>query len=186
MRMDPGAGRTAADLLATLDEPELREILWRFGEERRARTIARAIVRERATRPIERTSHLAQIVVRAMGPAARDWRIHPATRTFQALRIAVNEELVGLSAAIEDAVGLLRPGGRIAVIAFHSLEDRAVKQVLRALSQRCSCPPDLPLCGCGRKSLLRVLTPRPLRPTIEETRRNPRSRSARLRGAEKL
>jgi 16S rRNA (cytosine1402-N4)-methyltransferase len=186
MRMDQETGPTAADLLADLPEGELVRILWRFGEERRSRAIARAIVGERERRPVERTTQLADLVVRVAGPAARRFRIHPATRTFQALRIAVNCELVDLPTTVEDAVSLLSPGGRIAVISFHSLEDRPVKHTLRSLVNRCVCPPALPICGCGRTSLIRILTSRPVRPSDEEIERNPRSRSARLRVAEKL
>jgi 16S rRNA (cytosine1402-N4)-methyltransferase len=186
MRMDPGAEVTAADLLATLSESELREILWRFGEERRSRAIARAIVRRRDERPIRRTLELADLVRRTLGPAARRWRIHPATRTFQALRVAVNGEIVALEALIEHAVSLLRPGGRLAVISFHSLEDRAVKRALKSLSDRCTCPPGLPVCGCDKRKLIRVLTAKPVRPTAAEIEHNPRARSAKLRAAERL
>jgi 16S rRNA (cytosine1402-N4)-methyltransferase len=186
MRMDPGTNRTAADLVATLSESELREILWRFGEERRSRAIARVIVRERGRRPIRRTSELARLVERAVGPGARRWRIHPATRTFQALRVAVNGEVIRLETLIEDAVTLLRPGGRLAAISFHSLEDRAVKHTLRSLADRCTCPPDLPVCGCGRENMVRVLTSKPVRPTAGEIESNPRARSAKLRVAERL
>jgi 16S rRNA (cytosine1402-N4)-methyltransferase len=186
MRMDPRGERTARLLLATLDEGELREILWRFGEERRARAIARAIVREREARPIERTLQLAGLVERTLGPRARRFRIHPATRTFQALRIAVNDEIDGLGRVVEDGVDLLRSGGRLAVIAFHSLEDRAIKHTLRSLVDRCTCPRGLPVCGCGRESLIRVVTARPVRPAADEIERNARARSAKLRVAEKL
>jgi 16S rRNA (cytosine1402-N4)-methyltransferase len=186
MRMDPSAGRTAADLLAELAEDELSRIFWRFGEERHARRIAREIVRRRSVEPFERTRQLADLVTGVAGPRARRWRIHPATRTFQALRIAVNEELEGLGALMEDAVSRLRPGGRLAVISFHSLEDRPVKHALRDLAKRCTCPPRLPVCGCGRVDLVRVLTPKPVRPTEAEVARNPRARSAKLRVAERL
>jgi 16S rRNA (cytosine1402-N4)-methyltransferase len=186
MRMDPGAGPTAAELLATLSEAELREALWRFGEEPRGRAIARAIVREREKRPILRTRHLADVVERAVGPGARRRRIHPATRSFQAVRVLVNGEIVGLGTLIEQAAELLRPGGRLAAISFHSLEDRAVKQALRGLTSRCTCPPGLPVCGCGRRDRVRVLTPKPVRPSAAEIDANPRARSAKLRGAERL
>jgi len=186
MRMDPRTGRSAEMLVATASEAELREILWRFGEERRARAIARAIVRERDIRPIRRTLQLADLVARTLGPAARRWRIHPATRTFQALRIAVNGEVVDLDGLIEEAVSLLRPGGRLAAISFHSLEDRAVKHALKSLADRCACPPGMPVCGCGRQDLVRVLTPKPVRPSADEIERNPRARSAKLRAAERL
>jgi len=186
MRMDPGSGETAAELVATASEEELRRLLWRFGEERNARAIARAIVEERRTKPIVRTLELARLVERAAGPAARRLRIHPATRTFQALRIAVNHELGDLERVLGEATSILRPGGRLVVLAYHSLEDRIVKHTLRSLSERCICPPDLPVCGCGRSNLLRVLTPRPVRPAAEEVARNPRARSAHLRAAERI
>jgi 16S rRNA (cytosine1402-N4)-methyltransferase len=186
MRMDPGRGCTAADLLTEISEADLARILHRFGEERQARAIARAIVRRRTERPIGTTGELARLVEQVLGPAARRFRIHPATRTFQALRIAVNGEIEGLERLVEEAVGLLRPGGRLAVIAYHSLEDRAVKRQMRALADRCVCPPKLPVCGCGRESLIRLVTTRPVRPAESEIRENPRSRSARLRVAERL
>jgi 16S rRNA (cytosine1402-N4)-methyltransferase len=186
MRMDSATGPTAADLLATLPESDLAEILFRYGEERRARAIARAIVSDRAKRPMHTTTELAELVTRVAGPRARRFRIHPATRTFQALRIAVNREIEGLDRLVDDAAGLLRRGGRLVFISFHSLEDRAVKRALRALAHRCTCPPDLPVCVCGRESLIRVLTSRPIRPTEEEVSGNPRARSARMRAGEKL
>jgi 16S rRNA (cytosine1402-N4)-methyltransferase len=186
MRMDPTSGPSAADLLATLTEAEIRTILRTYGEEKLAGPIARAVVRERARRPLERTRQLSDVVERVAGPAARRYRIHPATRTFQALRIAVNREVEGLEKLVADSVSLLRRGGRIAVISFHSLEDRAVKSALRALAERCVCPPGLPVCGCGRENLVRVLTSRPIAPSPREVESNPRSRSARLRAAERL
>ena len=186
MRMDPSKGRTAADLLAELSEEDLRRILWRFGEEKQSRRIAQEIVRRRKSYPLVRTHQLSELVERVAGPQARRFRIHPATRTFQALRIAVNEELVGLEALIENAVELLRPGGRLAVISFHSLEDRPVKHTLRGLAHRCTCPPRLPVCGCGLHDLVRVLTSKPVRPSTTEVDRNPRARSAKLRVAERL
>ncbi len=186
MRMDPSEGPSAADLVATLSEDELREILSTYGEEKLAGPIARAVVRERAKRPLVRTRELRDIVERVAGRRAERSRIHPATRTFQALRIAVNREVEGLERLVSDAVSILRRGGRLAVISFHSLEDRAVKRTLRSLAERCVCPPGLPLCGCGRENLVRLLTPRPVTPSAEEVRDNPRSRSARLRAAERL
>ena len=186
MRMDPSGGATAADLLARESEAGLRRILRGWGEERRAAAIARALVERRRRAPITRTRELAELVERVAGPAARRYRIHPATRTFQALRIAVNGELVGLERLVVDAVSLLRRGGRLVVIAYHSLEDRPVKQALRALADRCTCPPGLAVCGCGRENLIRILTRRPLRPSAAEVERNPRSRSARLRAGERL
>ena len=184
--MDANRGERAADLLARIEERELRRILFVWGEEKRAGAIARAIVREREKKPIVRTGQLAELVERVAGPAARRYRIHPATRTFQALRIAVNGEIEGLEKLVADAVAMLRRGGRLAVISYHSLEDRAIKTAMRALAHRCSCPPKLPVCGCGKENLINVLTSRPVRPDETEIDRNPRSRSARLRVAERL
>jgi len=186
MRMDPRSGATAADLLASLPELGIRDILSEFGEERRAGSIARAIVRRRDRDPITRTEELAALVEKTLGPAARRFRIHPATRTFQALRIAVNRELDTVDRFVLGASSLLRRSGRIAMISFHSLEDRAVKQAFRGLAQRCICPPGLPLCGCGRENLVKILTGRPVSPSEDELERNPRSRSAKLRVAERL
>lgn len=187
MRMDAdGDGPTAADLLRELPEAEIRRILRVWGEERHASSIARAVVRRRQTAPLLRTGELAEIALRAYGPEGRRARIHPATRTFQALRIAVNGEIEGLERLAADAVSLLRRGGRLAVISFHSLEDRAIKHALRGLAERCICPPGLPVCGCGRENLVRVLTAKPVEPTRAEVEANPRSRSARLRAAERL
>lgn len=186
MRMDPAAPVSAADLVASLGEDDLRRILRDLGEERLAAPIARAIVVERARRPLERTSQLAALVERVAGPRARKYRIHPATRTFQALRIAVNGEVSYLGSLVTGAVSILRRGGRIVVIAFHSLEDRAVKQALRGLTERCVCPPGLPVCACGRENVIRLLTPRAVAPSDDEIRENPRARSARLRAAERL
>ena len=186
MRMDPSRGESAADLLSRIEEPDLRRIISRWGEERRSRAIARAIVREREKRAIVRTGQLAELIDRVAGPAARRFKIHPATRTFQALRIAVNDEISGLEQLVSDTVAMLPRGGRMAFISYHSLEDRAIKTSMRALAKRCSCPRKLPVCGCGKEDLIRVLTGRPLRPGEKEIDRNPRSRSARLRVAERL
>jgi len=186
MRMDPDSGPTAAEILASATEAELRNMLWRFGEERAARPIARAIVERRERRPLLRTRELAELVERVQGPIARRQRIHPATRTFQALRIAVNREITDLERLVTESASVLGRGGRLVVISYHSLEDRAVKLTLRSLGERCVCPPDLPVCGCGRENLLRVLTRKPVRPTEEEIARNPRARSARLRAGERV
>ena len=186
MRMDPESGLTAADLLATLSEKELRELLSKYGEEKRAGAVARAIVRWREQRPLQGTRQLAELVGRVAGGRARRHRINPATRTFQALRIAVNQELEGLNKLVTDAVTLLRGGSRLVVISFHSLEDRVIKHTFRSLAERCTCPPNLPVCGCGLEDLIRILTPRPVRPTKQEIEENVRSRSARLRAAERL
>ena len=180
MRMDPDRGQSAADLVNTLSEADLSNLLWQYGEERKSRRIARAIIAER---PLVTTGQLADLVARTIG---RREKIHPATRTFQALRIAVNEELDALSQALPQARDLLRPGGRLAVIAFHSLEDRLVKHFYRQEARDCVCPPELPVCACQHQATLRVLTSKPVRPTAGEIARNPRSRSARLRIAERL
>jgi 16S rRNA (cytosine1402-N4)-methyltransferase len=186
MRMDPTRGESAATLLAHIEETDLRRIISRWGEERRSGAIARAIVREREKRPMASTGQLAGLIDRVAGPAARRWKIHPATRTFQALRIVVNGEIEGLEQLVSDAVATLPRGGRLAFISYHSLEDRAIKTAMRSLANRCSCPPKLPVCGCGKENLIRVLTRRPVRPGEEEIDRNPRARSARLRVAERL
>ena len=178
-----GEGMTAADLLAGATEEELRRILAEFGEEPRARRVARALVAARLREPLETTTDLVRVVARALG--GRRGKIDPATRTFQALRIATNHELTGLPTAVERAARLLTPCGRLAVIAFHSLEDRLVKRTLRRLSGRCVCPPGTPICNCEPEPLLEILTRRPLRPSDDEVRDNPRSRSARLRAAER-
>ena len=180
MRLDPDRGQSAADLVNQLAQADLADLLWQYGEERQSRRIARAIT---AARPLATTGQLADLVARTVG---RREKIHPATRTFQALRIAVNDELDALSQALPQARDLLRPGGRLAVIAFHSLEDRLVKQFYRQEARDCVCPPELPVCACQHQATLRVLTSKPVRPTAGETARNPRSRSARLRIAERL
>lgn len=185
MRMDRSQRLTAADLVNDLDEEELAGIIRRYGEERAARRIAAAIVRARQRARIARCAQLADIVARACsrpGP----WRIHPATRTFQALRIAVNRELEGLDGFCAEALSFLRPGGRLVVIAFHSLEDRIVKRSFRLLSGQCVCERPRPLCTCPRAPRARLLTPRALRPTPSELDANPRARSARLRALERL
>jgi 16S rRNA (cytosine1402-N4)-methyltransferase len=184
MRMDPASGRSAEALLAALPEAELAQVLKRFGEERMARRIARAIVEAREESPIRDARRLADIVARAV-PRPKAGQIHPATRTFQALRIAVNEELEGLGTFLELASGLLAKGGRIVVLAYHSLEDRIVKQTFAALAKGCICPPRLPVCACGRVPALRLPYRHALRPGPEEVAANPASRSARLRVGEK-
>lgn len=182
MRFNPrGQEPTAADLVNQLPEQELVELLFRYGEEPRSRQIARAIV---SARPLTTTSELADVVSGAVG--GRSGPVHPATLTFQALRIAVNRELEALSSALPDAVVALKPGGRLAVISFHSLEDRIVKRFMRRESRDCICPPELPVCQCDHRRTLRVLTHKPVVPTAQELTRNPRSRSAKLRVAEKL
>jgi 16S rRNA (cytosine1402-N4)-methyltransferase len=183
MRFDTSQGRPAADLVNTLDEAELADLLWRYGEERRSRAIARRIVAQRRRAPIARTGELARLIASVM--PGRPGGIHPATRSFQALRIAVNDELGNLEAALPRAVELLRPGGRIAVISFHSLEDRIVKRYFNEEARGCVCPPELPVCVCGRSPRLRVVTRHPITASAEELARNPRSRSAKLRVAER-
>lgn len=183
MRMGPES-TTAADLVNTLSEQELATILRDYGEEPMARRIARAIVDGRAEGRVETTGRLAEIVRSVKKSRPHD--IDPATLTFQALRIAANEELVGLDTFIDDAVSVLEPGARIAVISFHSLEDRIVKRALRRLEGECTCPPNLPVCVCGAKEIVRILTSRPVTASDEEVQRNPRSRSAKVRVGEKL
>jgi 16S rRNA (cytosine1402-N4)-methyltransferase len=186
MRMDPSAPVTAADVVNTWSERELADIFRRYGDERYARPIARAIVRRRdASGPIERTSELVDVVKGAIPTPARFGEGHPAKRVFQALRIAVNDELGQLEAALPAAVAMLRPGGRLAVISFHSLEDRIVKRSFAAAAKGCTCPPDFPVCVCGREPELRILTRRPVRPSERELELNPRAASARLRAAVK-
>ena len=185
MRMDPSSDYSARDLVNEASERDLERIFRRFGEERYARQIARAIGRRRRKQPFERTGELVDTIKAAIPAPARFGDGHPAKRVFQALRIAVNEELDALEDALPAAVEMLRPGGRIAVIAFHSLEDRIVKHFFREEARGCTCPPDFPVCACGHEPVLRVLTPRPLRPTAREAALNPRAASARLRVAEK-
>ncbi len=181
MRFDPSQGLTAHDLVNEWDQSALAGVIFRYGEEPKARAIARAIV---AARPIRTTLELAEVIEAAVG--GRRGKIHPATRTFQALRIAVNQELEQLERGLSAAVGLLKPGGRLVVISFHSLEDRMVKTFFRRESQDCICPPDLPACRCAHVATLRLVTRKPIRPSDEEVRANPRARSARLRVAERL
>jgi 16S rRNA (cytosine1402-N4)-methyltransferase len=181
MRFDPTHDVTAADLVNNLPEADLAELLWRYGEERHSRRYAREIVR---SRPLATTSELAAVIAgAARGPRER---LHPATKTFQALRIAVNEELTALEKGIAAAVDLLRPGGRLVIISFHSLEDRIVKRALRDLSRSCICPPKQPICTCNVQPVLRLVTRKAVSPSEAEAASNPRSRSAKLRAAEKL
>lgn len=186
MRMDRRQAVSAADVVNERSEAELTDLLRTYGEERWAGAIARTIVRARTTRPISRTRELVDLVRAAVPAAARAPQPHPATRTFQALRIAVNRELETLDPALDAALSCLGPQGRVVVIAFHSLEDRLVKRAMRRWEGVCVCPPALPLCRCGRRDLARVLTPRPITPSAEEVRANPRARSAKMRVAERL
>jgi 16S rRNA (cytosine1402-N4)-methyltransferase len=181
MRFDPEAKTSAADLVNRLPENELADLIYQYGEERYARRIAAAIV---AARSVDTTAELADLVAKAV-PGGRK-RIHPATRTFQALRIAVNDELASVEAVLPQAVDDLKAGGRLAVIAFHSLEDRIVKRYFRRQSRDCICPPESPICTCEHQATIKEITRKPIRPTEAETRSNPRARSARLRVAEKL
>jgi 16S rRNA (cytosine1402-N4)-methyltransferase len=183
MRMDPSDEPSAADVLATYDERELETIFRRYGEERYARQIARGIVRRRDEAPIERTGQLVDIVRASIPTPARFGDGHPAKRVFQALRIEVNHELESLGAGLPAAFEMLRPGGRLAVISFHSLEDRIVKRFFRDRARGCTCPPELPVCVCGREPEARLLTPRPIRPSAHEIDLNPRASSARMRAA---
>jgi len=181
MRFDPDSSPSAADLVNRLPEAELAEIIYKLSDEKRARQVARAIV---INRPLTTTGQLATIIANTTRGGRPGF--HPATRTFQALRIAVNRELETLERALPAAVAALAPGGRLAVIAFHSIEDRIVKHYFRQESQDCLCPPRQPVCTCGHKATIRVLTQKPIRPQPEEVDQNPRARSARLRIAEKL
>jgi 16S rRNA (cytosine1402-N4)-methyltransferase len=183
MRMDTGAEFSARELVNETSERDLTKIFRSYGEERYAKQIARAIARRRREQPFERTAELVETIKAAIPAPARFGDGHPARRVFQALRIAVNEELEELAEALPAAVDMLRPEGRIAVISFHSLEDRIVKRFFREQEHGCICPPDLPVCACGREPVLRVLTRRPIRPGAHELEANPRSASARLRVA---
>ena len=200
MRMDQSRGETAAGLVNQLDERELADLIFEYGEERGARKIARAIARERERTEIATTKQLADLIVRALNIPGR-WRIHPATRTFQALRIAVNDELNALERFIPDAVSALARGGRLAIISFHSLEDRIVKRSFLRESGRCTCETKTGLAGkhrkeaitdeiicehCGARNRVRILTRKPIRPGWSEIERNPRSRSSLLRVCERL
>ena len=181
MRMGPGAARSAEEIVNTWPEEELARLISEFGEERRARAIARAIVR---ARPLASTRMLAAVVERVVGRAKPG--IHPATRTFQALRIAVNDELAALDRFLADGLEVLRPGGRLAILAYHSLEDRRVKETFRRWAADCICPPGVVQCVCGWRARVRELTRRPLMPAPAEVAANPRARSARLRVVERL
>src|SRR4030095_15289937 len=187
MRMNPQSGDdTAADLLKKLSETEIANIIFEFGEERHSRRIARRIVQTREQgRPVTTTKELADLVQQSVRPK-KHFQIHPATRTFQALRIAVNQELEGLGQFIETVIDLLTPGGRFVGISFHSLEDRILKRELRRLAGHCDCPPRQPVCSCGARKAVEILTRRPIRPQLDEVDANPRARSAKLRACSKL
>ena len=181
MRMNQTAGQTAADLVNELGQDELANLIYQYGEERLSRRIARAIVQ---ARPIERTQQLAEVIARATPGGGRRQKIHPATRTFQALRIAVNDELGALERVLPQALKLLKPGGRLAIITFHSLEDRLVKQFFRRESQDCICPPEQLICTCDHQASIKLITKRPITAVTTEIDVNPRARSAKLRVVE--
>ena len=186
MRMDRGAPVTARTVVNEWDEAELRRIFFEYGEERYSSRIAAAIVRRRKEKPVETTFELVDIIRSAMpAPALRE-KQHPAKRCFQAIRIAVNEELDSLSDMLGTAMDRLSPGGRLCVISFHSLEDRIVKNAIRAKENGCTCPPELPVCVCGFRQTMRSVTKKPVTPTQAELEANPRSRSAKLRIAERV
>ena len=187
MRMDIRSPMTAADLVNDLEETELIRIFKEYGEERWSKRIAGAIVAVRNRAKLETSRQLAEVVRSAVpGRAAAQQKIHPATRVFMALRIVVNKELERLQTFLDTAVDYLSPGGRLCILSFHSLEDRMVKQRFKALAQGCVCPPDLPLCACGRRPEVRLVTKKVMRPTAQEAARNPMARSTRLRAVEKL
>jgi 16S rRNA (cytosine1402-N4)-methyltransferase len=186
MRMDQSSRYRAYDLVNLSPEKELRQVIRDYGEEPMAGRIARAILAKRASAPIRTTVELADLVCRAVRRQGVRKKVHPATRTFQAIRIAVNQELSNLSTAMDAGIDQLGQGGRFSIISFHSLEDRIVKETFRSWEGRCQCPPGLPVCQCQREAKLRVLTRKPLRPEADESETNPRARSARLRTAEKI
>ena len=186
MRMDESASYTARELVNTVSYEELKRILYEYGEERYAPQIAAAIVRRRQQRPIETTLELVDVIRSAMPPQALREKQHPAKRSFQAIRIAVNDELASVSRLMHDAIDRLNPGGRLAVITFHSLEDRIVKNAMQAAAKGCTCPPEFPICICGKKPKVRMLTRKPIVSGAQELAENPRARSAKLRVAEKL
>lgn len=184
MRMDPRSERSAMDLIGELEEGELRGLFSRYGEERFAGRIAKAIIRSREREPIVTTGQLARLIASTVPGGLKKGRIHPATRVFQAIRIVVNDELGALEEGLRGGIELLRDGGRIAVISYHSLEDRIVKREFLRMSGRCICPSGLPSCTCGRKKQLEILTKKPVVPKEDELKRNPRARSAKLRVAQ--
>ena len=187
MKMDTSScGPDAAQIVNTYSPEKLEDLIRQYGEERYARRIARAIAERRKKKPIMRTAELVDVIVSAIGSAYKQQKIHPATRTFQALRIAVNRELEAIEQGLPAAIEALAAGGRVCVISFHSLEDRIVKQIMQRYAGKCICPSGIPSCRCGARSVVRIITRRPIRPSENEIKTNPRSRSAKLRCAEKL
>jgi 16S rRNA (cytosine1402-N4)-methyltransferase len=186
MRMNPEQGRTAEAIVNRLSEKELADIIGRYGEESWAFRIAKSIVAARRQQAIRSSLQLAEVVKKAIPARHRKWRIHPATRTFQAIRIAVNQELEALERFLDEAVNFLNPGGRLCILSFHSLEDRIVKERFKALARGCNCPPHFPRCVCGKTPQVSILTKKPVRPGQAEVQANPMARSARLRAAERL
>jgi len=186
MRMDRQAGLSAADIVNKWRETELADILYEYGEEKWAKRIAAFIVAQRAVSPIETTLQLVSVIKKAVPKGAREKDQHPAKRSFQALRIAVNDELTALASGLDAAKGLLKNGGRLAVISFHSLEDRIIKEKFRYWASACVCPKELPVCVCGHKAEIKIINRRPIEAQAAEIANNPRSRSAKLRVAEKI
>ncbi|MBN1548431.1 MAG: 16S rRNA (cytosine(1402)-N(4))-methyltransferase RsmH [Syntrophaceae bacterium] len=186
MRMDREQKISAYEFVNRASEVELSKVIWEYGEEKMARKIARAIVRARRTSPIMTTTSLTDIVVQALPPDQRNRKIHPATKTFQAIRIRVNDELNSLEKGISSGLDKLKSGGRFSIISFQSLEDRIVKNAFRLWSKSCVCPPGVPICTCGHQPKLKVVTAKPITPTATEIKMNPRARSARLRTAERI
>jgi len=186
MRMDRGAALTAREVVNTWSQEELKRILWQYGEERYAGLIAAAIVRRRERKPVETTLELSELVASAMPAKARREKQHPAKRSFQAIRIAVNDELGEVERMLPAALDRLRPGGRLAVISFHSLEDRLVKTAYAGWAKGCTCPPDFPVCVCGKTPRAKLIGKRPIVADEDELKENPRARSAKLRIAERL